>query len=111
MLLAVPNGRVFQEEIQVGFWPDTAPVRTRSNFDALMNRLHKTVEQNLAPIEVRRHLVLRHGIVYLELVGVDAHEFRRLAGKGMQQTATGDLWQAETSLRASPCATIRPTVA
>jgi two-component system phosphate regulon response regulator PhoB len=94
-LLAVPGGRVSQEEIQVGFWPDTVPVRARSNFDSLMTRLRKTLEQSLAPIEVRRHLVLRHGIVCLENVRVDAHEFRRLAGNGLKAAAAGELWQAE----------------
>ncbi len=94
-LLATPGGRISQEEIQNGFWGDTTPARARSNFDSLMTRLRKTLEQELPAIDVRRHLVLRHGIVCLEQVRIDACEFRRLAGKGMRQMTAGALWQAE----------------
>lgn len=100
-LLATPDGRVSQEAIQLGFWPDTAPSRARSNFDSLMTRLRKTLEQELTGIDVRHHLQLSRGIICLESVRVDAHEFRRLVGKGLQQAAGGELWQAEIAFSAA----------
>jgi DNA-binding SARP family transcriptional activator len=101
ILLATADGRVVQEEVQLGFWPDTPAGKARSNFDSLMTRLRKTLEQQLAGIEVRRHLQLRRGILCLEHVRIDAHEFRRLAKKGLQQAATGALWPAEISFSAA----------
>lgn len=94
-LLAAPDGRISQEAVQLGFWPDSPPSRARSNFDSLMTRLRKTLEQELPELDVRRHLQLSRGIICLENVRVDAHEFRRLADKGLQQATIGELWQAE----------------
>lgn len=96
-LLAAPDGRISQEEVQLAFWPDSPPARARSNFDSLMTRLRKTLEQELPGIDVRRHLLLRRGIICLEHIRVDAHEFRRLAGRGVQQAAAGEHWQAEVA--------------
>ncbi|TLM65220.1 MAG: response regulator [Deltaproteobacteria bacterium] len=101
VLLAAPNRRVSQEAVQLGFWPDSPASRARSNFDSLMTRLRKTLEQVLPGIDVRHHLQLSRGIICLENVRIDAHEFRRLAGKGLQQAAAGDLWPAEISLSAA----------
>jgi DNA-binding response OmpR family regulator len=101
VLLAAPEGRVSQEEVQLGFWPDTPPARARSNFDSLMTRLRKTLEHELVGIEVRRHLLLRRGIICLEHVRIDAHEFQRLAGRGLQQAAVGELWPAEIAFSAA----------
>ncbi len=100
-LLAAPNGRISQEELQLGFWPDTIPSKARSNFDSLMTRMRRTLEQELTAIDVRRHLQVRRGIVSLENVRVDAHEFRRLAGKGLQQATQGELWPAELAFSAA----------
>jgi len=100
-LLAAPDGRVSQETVQLGFWPDTSPSRARSNFDSLMTRLRKTLEQELQGIDVRRHLQLSRGIICLENVRIDAHEFQRLAAKGLQQAAAGELWQAEIAFSAA----------
>ena len=66
-----------------------------------MTRLRKTLEQELKGIDVRRHLQLSRGIICLENVRVDAHEFRRLVGKGLQQAAAGELWQAEIAFSAA----------
>jgi DNA-binding response OmpR family regulator len=101
VLLTAPNGQVPQETVQLGFWPDSPPSRARSNFDSLMTRLRKTLEQELPGIDVRRHLQLSRGIICLENVRVDAHEFRRLAGKGLQLAAAGDLWPAEIAFSAA----------
>lgn len=95
LLLAASDGRIPQEEVQVTFWPDTRASRARSNFDSLMMRLRKTIDQELAPADVRRHLLLRGGILCLEEARVDALEFRRLALKGGQQVRARELWQAE----------------
>jgi DNA-binding response OmpR family regulator len=100
-LLVSPDGRIGQEEVQLALWPDTPPARARSNFESLMTRLRTTLEQELAGIEVRRHLLLRRGIICLEHVRIDAHEFRRLAGKGLQRAAAGQLWPAEIAFSAA----------
>lgn len=101
VLLAAPNGRISQDAVQLGFWPDSPASRARSNFDSLMTRLRKTLEMELPGIDVRRHVQLTRGIICLEHVRVDAHEFRRLAGKGLQQAAAGELWPAEVSFSAA----------
>lgn len=101
VLLTAPNGQVPQETVQLGFWPDSPPARARSNFDSLMTRLRKTLEQELPGIDVRRHLQLSRGIICLENVRVDAHEFQRLAGKGLQLASTGELWPAEIAFSAA----------
>jgi two-component SAPR family response regulator len=62
-----------------------------------MTRLRRTLEQELPTIDVRRHLIVRRGIVCLEHVRIDACEFRRLADKAMWQVAAGELWQAEVA--------------
>lgn len=101
VLLTAPNGQVPQETVQLGFWPDSPPSRARSNFDSLMTRLRKTLEQELPEIDVRHHLYLSHGIICLENVRVDAHEFQRLASKGLQLAAAADLWPAEIAFSAA----------
>jgi DNA-binding response OmpR family regulator len=100
-LLTSPNGQVSQEAVQTGFWPDSPPSRARSNFDSLMTRLRKTLEQELPGIEVRRYLHLSRGIICLENVRVDVHEFQRLAGKGLRLAAAGELWPAEIAFSAA----------
>jgi DNA-binding response OmpR family regulator len=101
VLLASPEGRVSQEEAQLGLWPDTPPSRARSNFDSLMTRLRRTLEHELPGIDVRRYLLLRRGIICLEQVRIDAHEFRRLAAKGLRHAAGGELWPAEIAFSAA----------
>ena len=100
-LLAVPNGQLSQEEVQLSFWPDSTPAKARSNFDSLMTRTRRTLEQELLGIDVRRHLQVRRGIVSLEHVRVDAHEFRRLIGRALQETQRGALWPAELAFSAA----------
>lgn len=101
VLLTAPNGQVSQETVQLGFWPDSPPSRARSNFDSLMTRLRKTLEQELPGIDVRRHLHLSRGIICLENVRVDVHEFQRLAGKGLKLSDAGELWPAEIAFSAA----------
>jgi DNA-binding response OmpR family regulator len=101
MLLTAPSGQVPQETIQLGLWPESPPSRARSNFDSLMTRMRRTLEQELPGIDVRRHLQLTRGIISLDNVRIDAHEFQRLADKGLQLAAGGELWQAEIAFSAA----------
>jgi len=98
MLLATPSGKLPQEEVQLTFWPDSSSSRARSSFDSLLSRVRRTLEQSLNRIDSRSYLVVRRGILCLENVRVDAHEFRRQVRKGLQQFAAGEIWPAEISL-------------
>jgi DNA-binding response OmpR family regulator len=98
MLLATPTGKLPQEDVQLALWPDSPTAKARSSFDSLLSRVRRSLEQALAPIDSRSYLVVRRGILCLENIQVDAHEFRRQARKGLQQFASGQAWPAEITL-------------
>ena len=97
MLVGAPAGKVSQEEVQVALWPDSSTARARSSFDSLLSRVRRTLDEELAPFDSKKYLVVKRGYLCLENVRIDAHEFRRLARKGSHQFASGDLWPAEIS--------------
>ncbi len=97
MLLVTPAGKLSQEAVQLAFWPDSSEARARSSFDSLLSRVRRTLEQGFPGIDSKVYLAVRRGILSLEHVRVDAHEFQRLSRRGIQQVSTGDFWQAEIS--------------
>jgi two-component SAPR family response regulator len=60
-----------------------------------MTRLRRLLEQELAPIDVRQHLLLRRGLLSMEHIRVDAREFLRLTSQGESLLKRGELWPAE----------------
>jgi DNA-binding SARP family transcriptional activator len=97
MLLVTPAGKLSQEAVQLAFWPDSSEARARSSFDSLLSRVRRTLEHGFPGIDSKVYLAVRRGILSLEHVRVDAHEFQRLSRRGIQQVSTGDFWQAEIS--------------
>jgi LuxR family maltose regulon positive regulatory protein len=95
MLLAAPDGKVSQDEVQLALWPDSLPSRARSSFDSLLSRVRRTLDKALEPFDSKKYLVVKRGYLFLENARIDCHEFRRLARKGTQQVAAGDFWPAE----------------
>ncbi len=95
MLVGTSSGKVSQEEIQASLWPDSTSSRARSSFDSLLSRVRRTLDQALAPFDSKKYLVVKRGYLCLEHSLIDAHEFRRLIRKAVQQVAGGELWPAE----------------
>lgn len=95
MLVAAPTGKVSQEVVQAALWPDSSAARARSSFDSLLSRVRRTLDQILEPFDSKKYLLVKRGYLCLESARIDAHEFRRLARKGLQQVAAGELWPAE----------------
>ncbi len=100
-LLAAPDARLPLGEVQSSLWPELPASRSRATFDSLMTRLRRLLEVELAPIDVRRHLVLRRGILSLDEVQIDAREFLRLTGQGELLLKRGELWPAELAFAAA----------
>ncbi len=100
-LLAAPDARLPLGEVQSSLWPDLPASRSRATFDSLMTRLRRLLEEELAPIDVRQHLLLRRGILSLENVQIDAREFLRLTEQGDQLLRRGELWPAELAFAAA----------
>jgi DNA-binding response OmpR family regulator len=100
-LLAAPDGRLPLAEVQTSLWPEQPASRSRANFDSLMTRLRRLLEQELHPIDVRQHLSLRRGILAMENVQVDARKFLRLTEQGGQLLKRGELWPAELAFAAA----------
>src|SRR6056297_11295 len=101
MLLVTPAGKLTQEAVQLAFWPESSEARARSSFDSLLSRVRRTLEQSLPGIDSKLYLTLRRGILNLENVSVDAHEYQKFSRKGLQQMAARDFWQAELSFSAA----------
>jgi two-component system phosphate regulon response regulator PhoB len=95
MLVGSSSGKVSQEEVQASLWPDSTSSRARSSFDSLLSRVRRTLDQTLAPFDSKKYLTVKRGYLCLEHSLVDAHEFRRLVRKAIQQLAGGEFWPAE----------------
>lgn len=94
LLVAVPEMKLCQEEVQLDFWPDSPPEKARSSFDSLLLRLRKTLDAALAPHSARDYLQLQKGILGLDHVRVDAHAFAGLIRLGLDLVRRRELWQA-----------------
>lgn len=101
MLLVSPSCTLAQEAVQLAFWPESSEARARSSFDSLLSRVRKTLELSFPGIDSKLYLNIRRGVLSLEHIQVDVHEFRRLCQRGLQQVVTGDFWQAELSFSAA----------
>ncbi len=94
LLVAVPEMRLSQEEVQLDFWPDSPAEKARSSFDSLLLRLRKTLDTALAPQATRDYLKLQKGILSLDNVRVDAHVFAGLIRLGLDLVRRREPWQA-----------------
>ena len=94
LLVAVPEMKLSQEEVQLDFWPDSPPEKARSSFDSLLLRLRKTLDSVLAPCSARDYLQLQKGILSLDNLRVDAHVFAGLIRLGLDLVRRREIWQA-----------------
>ena len=94
VLVAVPEMKLSQEEVQLDFWPDSPADKARSSFDSLLLRLRKTLDAALAPHSAKDYLQLQKGILGLENVRVDAHTFAVQIRLGLDLVRRRELWQA-----------------
>jgi LuxR family transcriptional regulator, maltose regulon positive regulatory protein len=94
LLVAVPEMKLSQEEVQLDFWPDSPAEKARSSFDSLLLRLRKTLDTALAPHAARDYLQLQKGILSLDNVRVDAHAFAGLIRLGLDLVRRREPWQA-----------------
>jgi DNA-binding SARP family transcriptional activator len=94
LLIASPGLKMCQEKIQVVLWPESAPEKSRANFDNLLMRLRKTLGNAIKPHSVKHYLSLKKGILCLENCLLDADEFVRNARKGLKHARSKELWQA-----------------
>ena len=101
MLLVTPQGKLSQEAVQLAFWPDSSEARARSSFDSLLLRVRRTLEETFPGIDSKVYLTVRRGILSLEHIRVDAHEFQKLSQRGLAKVSAGDFWQAEIAFSAA----------
>jgi DNA-binding SARP family transcriptional activator len=101
MLLVTPEGKLTQEAVQLAFWPDSSEARARSSFDSLLSRVRRTLEETFPGIDSKVYLTVRRGILSLEHIRVDAHEFQKLCKRGLAKVSAGDFWQAEIAFSAA----------
>lgn len=102
ILLASAGLQRSQGEIAALLWPDSPEEKARKNFDALLIRLRRTI-QDSAPGEIdsRNYLPLRKGILALEHCRVDAQDYRDGAAKALRHLRRGENWQADNAFRAA----------
>lgn len=84
LLLTSPQMRVSKDEIQLALWPESPPEKARSNFDSLLLRLRKTMDNVLRPHAIAQYLVLQRGILCLNNCRVDAVEFLLAGRRGLE---------------------------
>jgi LuxR family transcriptional regulator, maltose regulon positive regulatory protein len=102
ILLVSPGYQRRQEEIAELLWPESPGDKARKNFDALLVRLRKTLQDaSGAEIDIRHYLHLRKGILALEHCAVDAMDFRAEGIRGLRHLKKGELWQADNVLRSA----------
>ncbi|MBU4117567.1 MAG: hypothetical protein KJ555_02240 [Proteobacteria bacterium] len=100
-LLATSNNmKMRQELIQLAFWPESPPEKSRSNFDSLLSRLRKSLRSALGQHPVTDYLVLQHGILCLHNCVLDVNIFREAAAKGLRHAKENEWWQAANCFHA-----------
>jgi DNA-binding SARP family transcriptional activator len=102
ILLTSPGLQRGQEEVTALLWPESPVGKARKNFDALLIRLRKTVQEaSGGEIDSRFYIPLRKGVLSLEHCRVDALDFRARGIKGLRHLRKGENWQADNVLRSA----------
>jgi LuxR family transcriptional regulator, maltose regulon positive regulatory protein len=102
ILLVSPGHQRRQEEIAELLWPESPGDKARKNFDALLVRLRKALQDaSGVEIDIRHYLHLRKGVLALEYCSVDAMDFREEGVRGLRHLKKGELWQADNVLRSA----------
>ncbi len=97
LLLAAPDMKKPQEDIQLSFWPDSTADAVKVKFDTLVSRLRKTLTEALPGNSAHLYFNREKGILWLTHCRVDAHAFLYAAGRGMHHFRLHEYWQAGTA--------------
>lgn len=81
------------ESILLQLWPDGAPDKVRKNFDALMERLRRTLSSHLA-VPIKHYIVLSKGILSLINTNLDTTSFLHHTREGLKKAKINKWWQA-----------------
>lgn len=98
LLIAAPNNRIEQEEMQLIFWPDSPPDKARANFDTMLSRLRKTLQAMIAPLSAKNYLKLKNSIVSLDYCSFDIDQLRHAFDRGSKCLSNHDCWQADIAI-------------
>ena len=94
LLATSKNMKMGQERIQLAFWPESPPEKSRSNFDSLLSRLRASLRSVMGQYPVGDYLVLQQGILSLKNCDLDAKKFEQAAVKGLGHARKSEWWQA-----------------
>lgn len=97
LLIAAPNMRLSQDEVQLALWPESSPKKARSNYDNLVSRLRKALSEAIAPLAILDYLVVAKGMISMEFCRVDVLDFKTNAAKGIGHFQRKEYWQASNS--------------
>jgi two-component system phosphate regulon response regulator PhoB len=98
LLIAAPNNRVDQEEMQLTFWPDSPPEKARANLDTMLSRLRKTLQALIKPLAIKNYLKLQKGVISLDYCSFDIDELRYELDRGQKFLSNRDLWLADIAI-------------
>ena len=99
LLIASPDQKVSQEQVQLAFWPDSAPDKARKSFDTMLSRLRKVLSEVIDnPIQ---YLSIEKGYVQLSNVIIDGINFMQFAEHGLSSWKQNRYWQAENGFAAA----------
>lgn len=93
LLISSPGLSIGQEQVQLAFWPDTAPDKARNSLDTLTHRLRKVLQERL-PVPAACYFLVGKGFIQLTNVRVDAVEFLEQAQNGLKLARQELWWQA-----------------
>ncbi len=93
LLLVTKGHRISQEKLQLIFWPDSPPTKARKKFDSLLRRLRDCFS-DIVNIPMTKYIVLQKGIVSLQNIQTDTHQFNDIGNKALSHYKSGELWQA-----------------
>ena len=100
MLAASPGYSASHDQIQLAFWPDSAPDKARSSLDTLKYRFMKALKDYL-PIDADPYLDVGKGFLRLANVKIDAIDFISEGRRGLKLYRQRLLWQADCAFHTS----------
>ncbi len=96
LLVSAPKQHVAQELVQLRFWPDSPPEKTRKSFDTLTSRFRKLIETKTSR-SVKPYITVGNGYIQLNHTRIDATDFLEYANQGLTFAQQGLWWQAGNS--------------
>lgn len=97
LLLAAPGCKLGQEQILATLWPEVPEAKARSRFDTLLSELRKLLKKPLPAHDIKHYLAMKRGMLCLQNIQTDAHQFETFANKGLGHVRNKEFWQAGNS--------------